>query len=484
MPSFRQTRPSIYPQSTTNCSLKTKAQELKGIGISIICVGDIVMKEQGLKIGVATIITMLVTLSLMCTCEASTSSNIHPLILIPGNGGNQLEARLTPQYKPSSFICDTWNPLVKKKKGWFRLWFDSSVLLAPFTQCFAERMTLHYHQELDDYYNTPGVQTRVPHFGSTHSLLYLNPHLKHVTEYMASLVDSLEQIGYIEGETLFGAPYDFRYGLAAQDHPSRVGSKFLKDLKNLIEEASTSNGGKPVILLSHSLGGLFVLQLLNRNPSSWRKKFIKHFVALSAPWGGAIDEMLTFASGNTLGVPLVDPLIVRGEQRSSESNLWLLPNPKIFGLQKPLVITPNRGYSAMDMVDFLKDIDFPEGVYPYETRILPLIENIDAPEVPITCIIGTGVRTSEKLFYRNGDFNKRPEVSYGDGDGTVSRVSLLALQSLWKYETNQSLKVIEIDGVSHISILKDEVALDEIRGEISRINSHVQLGLSKFFWDK
>ncbi|CAL0319061.1 unnamed protein product [Lupinus luteus] len=435
-------------------------------------------QHHGLKIG--TILIMMLSLACTFGVSSSSSNNLHPLILIPGNGGNQLEAKLTSEYKACNWFCERWYPLVKKKDGWFRLWFDSTVLLAPFTQCFADRMKLHYDTHRDDYYNTPGVHTRVPQFGSTYSLLYLNPRLKHATEYMARLVDSLQQLGYSDGETLFGSPYDFRYGLAAKGHPSQVGSKFLEDLKSLIENASTSNGGKPVILLSHSLGGLFVLQLLNRNPPSWRKKFVKHFIALSAPWGGAMDEMLTFASGNSLGVPLVEPLIVRNEQRSCESNLWLLPNPKVYGNSTPLVITQNRSYSAYDMVDFLKDIGFPEGVYPYETRILPLIENIVAPEVPMTCIIGTGVRTVESLFYKNSDFDEQPEVLYGDGDGTVNMVSLLALQSLWKDEKNQSLEVIKIDGVTHTSILKDEVALGEIVGEINRINSPIQLGLRNF----
>ncbi|MED6130693.1 Lecithin-cholesterol acyltransferase-like 1 [Stylosanthes scabra] len=433
------------------------------------------MKKHVLNIGsddaTVTVTVAVVMLSLLCTCVGSgaitLTPNLHPLILIPGAGGNQLEAKLTQDYKASSFVCNTWYPLVKKKNGWFRLWFDSSVLLAPFTKCFADRMSLHYNQDLDDYFNTPGVLTRVPNFGSTSSLLYLNPRLKYVTEYMASLVNSLEELGYIEGETLFGAPYDFRYGLAAEGHPCEVGSKFLEDLKSLIEEASASNGGKEVILVSHSLGGLFALELLNRNDPSWSKKFIKHLVALSAPWGGAMDEMLTFASGNTLGVPLVDPLIVRPEQRSSESNLWLLPNPKVYGHQK-LLVTDHRSYSAHDMVDFLNDIGFSEGISPYKTRILPLIEKLKAPEeIPVTCIIGSGVRTPEILAYKDGDFDEGPEITYGDGDGTVNMVSLLALQSL-----NQSIKVINIDGVSHVSILKDEVALEQIIGEISRINSH------------
>ncbi|KAL2529496.1 Lecithin-cholesterol acyltransferase-like 1 [Forsythia ovata] len=117
------------------------------------------------------------------------------------------------------------------------------------------------------------------------ALRFLDPHLKHITSYMEPIVKSLEEIGYVDGINLFGAPYDFRYGLAAEGHPSNVASKFLAQLKNLIETASNSNEGKPIILLSHSLGGLFVLQLLVRNPISWRQKYIKHFIALVDPMG-------------------------------------------------------------------------------------------------------------------------------------------------------------------------------------------------------
>ncbi|KAJ6321035.1 hypothetical protein OIU78_016267 [Salix suchowensis] len=326
--------------------------------------------------------------------QFSTSESSHGL-QVPGNGGNQLEARLTRGYKPSSLFCH-WYPIVKQKGGWFRLWFDAGVLLAPFTQCFADRMTLFYDKDLDDYRNAPGVETRVLHFGSTQSLLYLDPNLKRATAYMAPLVESFRR-NWIW-------------------HPSKVGSKFLQDLKDLVEKASRNNGGKPVILVSHSLGGLFVLQLLNKNPLSWRRKYIKHFVAISAPWGGTVEEMTTFASGYTLGVPFVDPLLVREEQRTSESNSWLLPTAKVFGERK-LVITPNATYSAHEITQFLNDIGFSRGVYPYTTRILPLTEQLIAPEVPITCMVGSGVRTPETLFYGENGFDEQPDVVYGDGDG-------------------------------------------------------------------
>lgn len=417
----------------------------------------------------------IMSIILYTNCQAITT-NPHPIILIPGAGGNQLEARLTSEYKSTSLLCNKWYPLKKDNEGWFRIWFDPSSLLGPFTKCFNQRMKLYYQTQLDDYYNAPGVQTRITNFGSTKSLLNLDPYLPKVSAYMETVVKALEELGYRDGENLFGAPYDFRYGLAAEGHPSRVGSKFLKDLKELIENASNSNGGKPVILVSHSLGGLYVNQLLVRNPKSWCQKYIKHLIALSTPWGGTVVQMLTFASGYTLGLPLVNPLLVREEQRSSESNMWLLPSPKVFNTTTSLVVTPNVAYSAHDIPKFLEDIGFPQGVLPYTSRILPLVDTSSTfPDdiVPITCIVGCGVETPESLLYGDGDFDKSPEIVYGDGDGTVNMVSLLSLES--NKSTNQHLKVIKLQGVSHTSILTDEIALEKILEAVSFVNSDISL---------
>lgn len=427
--------------------------------------------------------TVMIVISTMlavmpCTCYAKTSNNyrqqqLYPVVLVPGAGGNQLEARLTKEYKATSWLCNKFYPLKKDEGGWFRLWFDVGVLLAPLTECFAERMTLYYDEELDDYRNAPGVETRVSKFGSTESLLYLDPSLKKITTYMEPLVKSLQMLGYIDSQTLFGAPYDFRYGLASEGHPCDVGSTYLQNLKQLIESASNLNGGEPIILISHSLGGLYALQLLNRNTPSWRQQYIKHFIALSAPWGGTVDELLTFASGNALGVPLVNPLLVRNEQRSSESNLWLMPRRNQFPSETPLVITPDSSYSSYDISRFLEDIGFEEGVHPYETRILPLVEKLVAPGVPVTCIVGNGVPTPETLYYGEKGFDEQPEILYGDGDGTVNIVSLLALEDEWRDEENQKLKVIKLAGISHTDILKDDSSLNQINDVLSAINSGI-----------
>ncbi|XP_051139018.1 lecithin-cholesterol acyltransferase-like 1 [Andrographis paniculata] len=429
--------------------------------------------------------TILLLKMAVFSSSLALSHHLHPVVLIPGNGGNQLEARLTREYNPSSLWCNGWYPFPwnKDRDGWFRLWFDPGVLLRPLTKCFAERMTLYYDPQLRDYYNAPGVDTRVPGFGSIDSLLYLDPNLKHITAYMEPLVRSLEEIGYVSGENLFGAPYDFRYGLAAQGQPCRVADDFISDLERLVESAAASNGGHRVILVTHSLGGLFALHMLDRTAPSWHKKHIKHLITLSAPWGGTVEQMLTFASGNALGVPLVDPLLVRAEQRSSSSNLWLMPSPRVFGgtttTMTPLVVTPETSYAGSDIARFLADIGFPEGVQPYEERIRPLVDRpLPVPEeVPVTCIVGSGVDTAEKLVYGEAGFDGRPEVVFGDGDGTVNMKSLLWLEAEAADRGGggnwTAVKVVKLAGVSHTSVLKDREALDRIIEEIGAVNSEI-----------
>lgn len=133
------------------------------------------------------ILRLFVTVMVWCGTSPCVwgRTTLHPLVLIPGAGGNQLEARLTQEYQPTSLLCNRWYPLGKDHEGWYRIWFDPSVLLAPFTQCFAQRMMLRFDPHVHDYCNAEGVETRVPRFGSTHSLLYLDPYLKSVFFFLS-----------------------------------------------------------------------------------------------------------------------------------------------------------------------------------------------------------------------------------------------------------------------------------------------------------
>eukprot|EP01018_Ginkgo_biloba_P016551 Gb_35606 [translate_table: standard] len=400
------------------------------------------------------------------SCAASTEDSqnttgnaLHPVVIVPGTGGSQLEARLTDEYKARSLFCRRW----QSEKDWFRIWFDVSFIVPPLTECFAHRISLVYDPDADEYYNAPGVETRVPDFGTTKAMQYLDPGLKSATAYMSSLVNSIEEVGYVDGKTLFGAPYDFRYGPGKES--SSVGSTYVQDLRKLVEEAYRSNGDKQVILVSHSLGGLWVLYFLNQQPLTWRHKYIKHFIPIAAPWGGTVQEMRTFASGYSLGIPLVDPLAVREQQRTSESNIWLLPVPEVFG-NITLVITEQKNYTALDMTQFLKDIGFSKGITPYKSRIRPLTKHLVPPRVPVTIIFGTGIKTPESLVYGTRGFDQQPEIIMGDGDGTVNLCSLSAVIADWARTEGQQTKVVRVPQREHNDILSNQDSVKMIVDEI------------------
>lgn len=380
--------------------------------------------------------------------EAKKSNDVHvaPVVIVPGTGGNQLEARLTADYKATKPWCCNF------RKGYFRLWLDLKTLFPPFTSCFAERLSLYYNPETDAYSNVKGVETRVPYFGTTKGMEYLDPSLKFLTGYMIDLVNALKARGYESGKSIFGAPYDFRF--APGPHASDVALKYLKDLKELIEAASRANDNQPVVVLAHSMGCLWTLYFLNQQSVQWKSQYVARFISVSAPWGGAVEQMMTFASGNPEGVPFVDALVVRKEQRLSESNLWLLPVSGVFG-DRPLVFASNRNYSAADMESFFVDIGFSEGIAPYQSRIPHLTEILQPPGIPMTMIYGYNVPTSETLSYEKRGFDSHPEIIDGDGDGTVNLCSLTAVVKEWEAVKGQELEVISLANKGHMKILND-----------------------------
>ena len=60
--------------------------------------------------------------------------------------------------------------------------------------------------------NVPGVTTTVPGFGNTTGIEWLDPEVHGPGVYFYPFVEALCKLfGYVRGETLRAAPYDFRY---------------------------------------------------------------------------------------------------------------------------------------------------------------------------------------------------------------------------------------------------------------------------------
>ena len=112
-------------------------------------------------------LVMAALLALLLGSHSGEAQNLHPVVLVPGYGSNQLDARLTAAYEPSAPSCGAG-----AGQGWFQLWPNHTGMHdASQVPCFADQMSLVYDAGADDYRNADGVATRVPSFGSTHGLV-------------------------------------------------------------------------------------------------------------------------------------------------------------------------------------------------------------------------------------------------------------------------------------------------------------------------
>ncbi|KAI5004268.1 hypothetical protein ZWY2020_031511 [Hordeum vulgare] len=391
------------------------------------------------------------------------ASGLHPVVLLPGSSCSQIEVRLTDDYEPPSALCAAH----KGDGRWHRLWKNAAAPDAD-AVCFADQIRLVYDDAAGDYRNAPGVETRALSFGSTRGFLADDTADKELC--MGNLVEALERAGYRDGETLFGAPYDFRHAPAPPGTANREVSRFRRRLRELVERASRTNGDMPVVLASHSQGGYFALDFLNRSPLPWRRRFVKHFVMASTGAGGFVLLMQGLPSSGSYGSASPTDVLSPPQARMTfPGTLSALPSPVAFDNDTPLAVTANRSYAARDMPAFLAAAGLsPLEVRLYETRALPVALSLGPPLVPMTCINGVGVPTVEKLVYTgSGGLGAAPEVAYGDGDGVVNLASILALDVVMGGDPRQEYyRSITITNMSHRGVVSDSRALEQLLGVI------------------
>ena len=129
-------------------------------------------------------------------------------------------------------------------------------------QCWSENVALVYDPVTHTTSDAPGVETRIPGFGNTSlSVEWIDKSMRGFSMYFSEIVAKiLPQVkdtfygflnncgvghcvgqGYVRGENLHGAPYDFRR--AANEH-----GEYFERLKQLVEDTYTKGASQPVLL--------------------------------------------------------------------------------------------------------------------------------------------------------------------------------------------------------------------------------------------
>jgi len=435
---------------------------------------------------------MVGLLLVFASCLVTATTALSPVIIIPGDGGNQLEARLDKEPALEVSLIES-PPLVSSlvfatnamrkyedcptRRTWYRLWLDVWEL-ATSLKCWADNIQLHYDIQSGVNRNAPGVETRVMGWGQTSTVEYLDPSwtawaLKDVGNYFGVMVSKMvESWGFERGKSVRAAPYDFRFAPPSQ-------STFFERLKSLIEETREVNLNTPVTLISHSLGGIFALHFLNQMTEEWKRQNIKLFVPIGTPWAGTTIAFNIFAAGYDLGISAIDPKVIRAEQRSYETGAELLPHPKLWQPKDEVFLsTPKRNFTAQNYDQFFDALKYPVGKINHD-NVVHLTDDLMFPGVDVLCIYSKGIDTMAELIYDDDDdfvSGEQPDRRrFGDGDGSVNLESLKLCET-WRNtekggnpddpQFKVTVKVFE--GINHADTIKNHRVLEYLKSYLMR----------------
>ncbi|XP_044111832.1 phosphatidylcholine-sterol acyltransferase isoform X1 [Neovison vison] len=408
------------------------------------------------------------------TPKAELNNHTRPVILVPGCLGNQLEAKLD---KPDvvNWMC------YRKTEDFFTIWLDLNMFLPLGVDCWIDNTRVVYNRSSGRVSNAPGVQIRVPGFGKTYSVEYLdNNKLAGVftgervgcgrgrptgavtrasnatafpTGYMHTLVQNLVNNGYVRDETVRAAPYDWRLEPSQQE-------EYYRKLAGLVEEMHAAYG-KPVFLIGHSLGCLHLLYFLLRQPQAWKDRFIDGFISLGAPWGGSIKPMLVLASGDNQGIPIMSSIKLREEQRITTTSPWMFPSSEAWPEDHVFISTPRVNYTGHDFQRFFADVHFEEGWYMW-LQSRDLLAGLPAPGVEVYCLYGVGLPTPRTYIFDHGfPYTDPVGILYEDGDDTVATRST-ELCARWQSRQPQPVHLLPLHGTQHLNMVFSNQTLEHI----------------------
>lgn len=379
-------------------------------------------------------------------------TELDPVILLPGIGGSALDAKLNKQDSPAWYCF--------KRLDWFRIWFATQELFVQ--TCWMDNLALSYDHHNKTYNNTYGVDMRPTDFGGLQGVEYLDYKLGIpiiFTSIYASLVKSLVAVGYVRGKNIRGAPFDWRLPAATLDERG-----WYDQLQKLIEETYTTNGNKPVHIVSHSLGCPTALYFLNKMPQSWLDKYIKSFVPIAGPWSGAGKALRAAVSGDNFGLSFAEIDIVGKKQmrnvaRNAGGLVQLFPDNILWPADTVLVRTPTKNYTVHDYPELFADAGNPMTAIIWED--VNTLNEMKPPRVPTYCIYGYGVPTEISYYYNKG-FDTDPIVDSSNlGDGTVPLESLQLCQ-LWNTQQPQPITVTEYNLIGHGDIIKNAQVIAQV----------------------
>lgn len=103
------------------------------------------------------------------------------------------------------YIC------AKTSNDYFNIWLNLELLVPFVIDCWVDNLRLEYDNVTRTTRNPEGVETRIPGWGNSEPVEWLDPSHDKTGAYFNTIADSLvKNISYQRNLSMMGAPYDFR----------------------------------------------------------------------------------------------------------------------------------------------------------------------------------------------------------------------------------------------------------------------------------
>lgn len=183
-------------------------------------------------------------------------------------------------------------------------------------------------------------------------------------DYTEGLINEFKNQGYVEGETLFTFPYDWRYGVSGKFADGKTNVDLLKEK---IESIIVQTGAEKINVMAHSNGGLLTKKYIMDNVSTHK---IDKVIFVGVPNTGAPAAVKALLQGDNFGIKIKSIGFLNEEEMKKISQNMpvaydLLPSQAYYEhadsfvqtMQMPDISSPN--YSISD-VAVVKDLNYSE----------------------------------------------------------------------------------------------------------------------------
>ncbi len=172
-------------------------------------------------------------------------------------------------------------------------------------------------------------------------------------DYTDSLISDLKTQGYIENQTLFTFPYDWRYGVSGKYADGKTNVDFLAQN---IQEILQQTGAQNVDVIAHSMGGLITKQYVKSHTTD---NHIGKAVFVGVPSTGSPKAVKTLLEGDNLDMFFVSQDEIKKISENMPAIYDLLPTQQYYNIKGSFVKVVDQG-SLLSPDYSENDLDYQE----------------------------------------------------------------------------------------------------------------------------